>query len=279
MENLPYLVDTEFVEIENEFIPIDDLNGFILWYQNTKQRLTREMLIQALGYRSFKIAEMILKSGIGISYSEYPLKKKYMPENIRELLDNYQTTIKSDISSLEILDTEIKSVKRELYDLEKVRREFLYQKYMAKYRHIHKQNVKKNLVPVHMVGKLLAGDFGFNYRVTCGRIYYDQYGKWALINEDIYPFNLNVFDEPYVCHYYQNKNEYIIIIRHNMPPVLVPINTKISIEENNRALCHNINQVPVFDTEFYGEGWPKYRDEYYVLNIFISDKMFKRMEL
>lgn len=248
-----------------ELIRDNKIDEFLYDYQMDKFKFTREMLILALQYRHFQIAEIMFKSGLGCFKSEIYFDT--FPENIQELITNYEELYKNKelpIKDLYEIVPYIENTKRKLDDqLRDVHDQIFNRKYNALY--LNRKIKEYQQVPIQVVKQLYNGEeteYGkmTNYKINwftwgfydgdnSNETFIDFTGKDDVHDSNQYlsqPTPVELFGNFDVCYHsdfetkqdiYDTDNTKWICIRHLLPPII-----KGDAPECNYDACNNSNQ-------------------------------------
>lgn len=261
-----------------ELIIKNDLDTLIREYQLNNIKLTREMLLTAFGYRHFTIVDFLFKSGLGCLPSE--VHYNTLPNEIKELIDEYENKLENNELSLE----DLQEIQKDT-DNTNIRTMLIHKiiKDMCQVKPVEKCEIEIDTIESIINGEInFVEGYGYVYKITGVIIGYDL--GFSMVHQ--LPVRLDNIDEflnSYdIIYDYTTPSKTVpfspsrkwICIRHFLPPVIRSnINAysfnNVHTPDKNHIINnykHNLKKNDIiFDDK--AQTTPEHRDKYLCIYI------------
>lgn len=241
----------------------DDIDGLVQKYQTNNIVFDKHMLVIALNCNAYKIAELILMSGIGLSTN-----KNIYPENIQKMLAKYKESI-LEYASIENLTNELEWLattdeKDDFPEYRKLLYEKVYNSLYDNYIVPHEQFSKEELIKIidkklYIELDIVELKWSFYADIKMS-LTYKKLDIKTLINECDSIICINSPNEHKFTNYQPGN---YIYARHGIPALIKAYSRNTGIDTHNKHTYKYITKRSDFLIDSWVSHMPQFRKHYY----------------
>lgn len=275
------------------------IDEFLREYQLGSFTFDRAMLLLALQYRHFKIAEIIFKSGLGCL--KYEVYFNTFPDDIKEMIENYEEILEKEDLPMD----DYRNIQYKLIDMENSAHhklnwlnKIIDAKILNSLYELRPPKTFKQ-ISINSINRLLSGKNTVYGKMSFYKFMYISWGfdYGDKDEKDIHPIDLLSVEDtrlPELLASYDvayDIDKKCICVRHLLPPIINVIpncHCDDVDDDDNDIICKKHNNYTYKDIKKYNEKYfnngvivdfiydfmsstmPKYRNEYMALYIYLD---------